>query len=208
MGGKSRSHGYTLWELMIALTIAGIVLGLAVPSFMEFQRTNTMAAATNDLVTATLFARSEALKRQSLVTLCMSPNPAAEVPTCGVNPEGGFIVFVDENGNGVLTDATDGNGAVDAGERLLLRRTAPGGSIRVWSDTPHVTYGANGFPRQAAGPGSGARFLFCDDRGHRPSSDGSAARLVWIESSGRGAVRAEFELVGAAVAALNADCGL
>lgn len=200
----NRSRGFTLWELMMALTVAGIVLGLAVPSFMEFQRTNAMAAATNDLVTATLLARSEAMKRQAPVTLCVSPNPTSDIPSCGANPEGGFIVFVDKT-NALTAEPTDGDGVFDSGETLLLRRAAPGGSIRVWSDDHAVTYGSNGFPR-TPGSASVTRFLFCDDRGHRPSSGGSAARLVLIEPTGRGTVRQEFDLVGAVISSLNADC--
>src|SRR5690606_16335988 len=123
----------------------------------------------NDLVTGALFARSEAVKRQLPVTLCLSPAPAAESPVCGASRAGGFIVFVDENGNGVASDATDGNGAVDAGEAVLLRRPAPGGSIRVWSDGIHMTYGRNSFP--LSGGSQATRFLLCDDRGNRATAN-------------------------------------
>jgi len=197
MGGLYRPRGFTIWELMMAITVAGIVLGLAVPSFMEFQRTNAMAAATNDLVTATLLARSEAVKRQAPVTLCTSPDPAAEKPACGAAPSGGFIVFVDD----------DADAAVDSDEDVLLRRPAPGGTIRVWSDAAHLIYARNGSPRDAAGGAASAtRFLLCDDRGNRPASGGSAARVVVIDGAGRGTMRQAIDIVATAAAALGADC--
>src|SRR5690606_2420817 len=197
MEGLSRSYGFTLWELMMAIAVAGIVLGLGVPGFMEFQRTNAMAAATNDLVTGTLLARSEAVKRQQPVTLCTSPDPAAETPVCGPASLGGFVVFVDE----------DADAAVASPEDVLLRRPAPGGTIRLWSDAAHLTYARNGSPRDAAGgEASATRFLLCDDRGNRPASGGSAARVVVIDAAGRGMMRRAIDVGATAAAALGADC--
>lgn len=192
----------------MTVTVLGIVLGIGVPSFWTFQRTNAMAAATNDLVTGALLARSEAVKRQVPVTLCLSPNPTMDPPSCGADETGGFVVFVDENGNGSPGDATDGNAAVDAGEVVLLRRAAPGGSIRVWADADHVTYGRSGFPRDAAGGAASAtRILLCDDRGNRLAmGSGSAARVVLIDATGRGTAREERAVVTAASAALDAAC--
>ena len=64
-------HGFTLWELLMALLVAGILLGIGVPNVMEFQRNGAMTAAANDLVTAMLMARTEAVKRQAPVTLVL-----------------------------------------------------------------------------------------------------------------------------------------
>jgi type IV fimbrial biogenesis protein FimT len=205
----ARPEGFTLWELMMTLAVAGIVLGIGVPSFMDFQRSNAMTAAANDLVGGVLFAKTEAVKRQTPVTLCSSPNPTAADAACGAG-NGGFIVFVDENGNGTPTDATDGNAEVDAGERLLLQRSAPGGAINVSSDSGYVAYGPTGLPRH---PAAQARppatvFLFCDDRGNRTTAGGrSAARVVRIEPTGRAQARQDIEDVAAATASIaGASC--
>lgn len=192
----TREHGFTLWEVMMAVVVAGIVLGLAVPSFQEFQRSNAMAAAANDLVSGTLLARSEAVKRQVPVTLCITADPSAEVPVCAADPGGGFVVFVDEAGGG--------NAAVDGTDTVLLRSAAPGGRITVSMDHHVVTYGPNGFPR----PAFATRFLFCDDRGPRTKVGGrAAARVMLIDPTGRGTIRSDAETVQAVIAGLDAECG-
>jgi prepilin-type N-terminal cleavage/methylation domain-containing protein len=194
-----RTAGFTLLELMITVFVAGILLAFGVPSFIEFQRNNAIAAAANDLVSATLAARAEAVKLQVPVTLCASANPTAANPVCsptGAGANGGFFVWVDENGNvdangvPIINDASDGDAVRNAGERILLARPAPGLPINVFANTGVVSYGPNGFRRFNI-PGLAAQppvfnVLYCDDRGNRVTASGSTARIVRIDRAGRG----------------------
>jgi Tfp pilus assembly protein FimT len=204
-----RSAGITLWELMVGLTVGGILLGIAVPNMTEFLRNGDMTGAANQLITATLLARSEALKRQVPVTFCLSDNPTDEVPTCesGTVKDSaarGFIVWVDESGpptaNGApdLSDASDGDAVYDAGEQLLMQSVAPGGSIRTSANCGYVAYGPNGFSRAVPSlcfPGR-RLILLCDERGNRTAyGDESTARLVQIDRPGRGQVIPELTAV-------------
>ncbi len=193
----------------MGLTVGGILLGIAVPNMTEFLRNGEMTGAANEIITATLLARSEALKRQVPVTFCLSDDPTAEAPTCSPGPvkdsaARGFIVWVDESGpldaNGApdLGDATDGNGAYDAGEQVLRRSAPPGGSIRTSANCGYVAYGPNGFSRGVAGLCFPARrlILLCDSRGNRVAyGDESTARLVQIDRPGRGQVIPELTAV-------------
>jgi prepilin-type N-terminal cleavage/methylation domain-containing protein len=43
----SRQHGFTLWELLMTLLVAGILLGIGVPNVMQFQRNSAMTGATS-----------------------------------------------------------------------------------------------------------------------------------------------------------------
>jgi type IV fimbrial biogenesis protein FimT len=198
--------GFTLWELLVTLLVAGVVFGIGVPNVMEFQRNAGMTAASNDLVTAILTARTEAVKRQAPATWCLSDDPLAPTPTCapGVimnSATRGFIVWVDENdnldpvnGTRILTDATDGNAAVDPGELILTRVAPPGGTIRVSTNCGSVVFLPTGFPRTAGVPCSPAEraVLFCDDRGRRVAAGGlSSARIVLINRLGRAQVLSE-----------------
>jgi type IV fimbrial biogenesis protein FimT len=208
---NATQRGFTLWELMVAVTVAGIVLGLGVPSFREFQRNNAMTSAVNEFVTGVLLARAEAVKRQVPVTLCATPDATAEPPSCDLaGSNGAFIVFVDENGNGNPADATDGNAEVDPAEPVVLRREAPGGAINVWIDGgDYISYGANGFKRHAPGQAndSAARVLFCDDRGNVDHGGTSTARIVRIDWTGRALVEtAPSEITDAAASIAGADC--
>src|SRR6187551_3770506 len=100
----SRQCGFTLWELLMTLLVAGILLGIGVPNLLQFSRNASMTGAANDFVTAALQARTEAVKRQAPVTFCLSDDPLAATPTCAPGSvfgslTRGWVVFVDENNN-------------------------------------------------------------------------------------------------------------
>lgn len=217
-----RQHGFTLWELLMTLLVAGILLGIGVPNVMEFQRNGAMTAVANDMVTGVLMARAEAVKRQAPVAWCLSNNPTAVAPTClpGAATDSvsgglaitGFIVWVDENnnldGNGarILTDATDGNAAVDAGELVLMQSVAPVGTLQISANCGHVSFAPTGFTRQAGGlcfPLPVRSILLCDDRGRRVAGGSlSSARIVQIDRPGRGQVLTETAEVDPVIASL------
>jgi type IV fimbrial biogenesis protein FimT len=196
-----QQHGFTLWELLMTLMVAGILLGIGVPNVIEFQRNGVMTAVANDAVTAVLMARTEAVKRQAPVVFCLSENPTDDVPTCAPDPvedlDAGFIVWVDENDNRdattgarILTDGTDGNLVVDDDELVLMRAVARGDPVRVSANCGYAMFAPTGFLRPPAAPCSAlaARriLLVCDDRGRRPAAGGmSSARVVQVERTGR-----------------------
>jgi type IV fimbrial biogenesis protein FimT len=203
----------------MTLLVAGILLGIGVPNVLEFSRNASMTAAANDFVTAMLMARTEAVKRQAPVTLCLSDNPTDPNPTCVAGSVSdsltrGFVVFVDENNNvdadgaRILTDATDGNAVIDAGELVLSQTAAPGANsnVRLSSSCGHFSFAPTGFMRAiAAQPCNTPKLvLLCDDRGRkRAAGDLSAARVVRIPSAGRAQVLSEVAQVTTLNALLN-----
>ena len=62
-------RGYTVIEVMITLALLGVMTALAVPSFRELIDRNHLSAAANDLVSAFLTTRSEAVKRECRVSI-------------------------------------------------------------------------------------------------------------------------------------------
>jgi type IV fimbrial biogenesis protein FimT len=66
------NRGFTLIEMMIAITVAGILLMIAVPSFRNASLSSQLRSAANDFIASTNFARSEAIKRGTAVTMCVS----------------------------------------------------------------------------------------------------------------------------------------
>jgi prepilin-type N-terminal cleavage/methylation domain-containing protein len=226
----SRQQGFTLWELLMALLVAGILLGIGVPNIMQLQRNSAMTAAANDLLTAALVARTEAVKRQAFVGWCLSNDPLAATPVCApasvvanVTPGSGYFVWVDENDNydandaRILTDATDGNLAVDAGEQILRRTLAPGGNISLSASCGYASFGPTGALRQvgaacvpAAPAAAGSRaVLFCDDRGRAAASGGlSSARVVRIDPPGRAQVLTETSQVNSSITGMAFGPGM
>ena len=196
----------------MALLVAGIILGFGVPNLMEFQRNSAMSAAANDLVTALLVARTEAVKRQAPVTLCLTDNPTATTPTCAPgsvfdSATRGYVVWVDENNNfdadgaRVLTDVTDGNRVIDAGELVLSQIAAPGATTRVHvtASCGHLTFAPTGFllpPVPPCGTSLVRAVIFCDDRGQRVAAGSLAStRAVRMRATGRPEVLQELSVI-------------
>jgi type IV fimbrial biogenesis protein FimT len=97
-------RGFTLMELMVAVTVLAILLGLAVPTFRETIQMNRIVAQNNDFISTLNFARSEAIKRSDTVAVC----PSTDGLTCAgavADWSTGWISFTDLNGDG------DKNGA-------------------------------------------------------------------------------------------------
>jgi type IV fimbrial biogenesis protein FimT len=226
----NRQHGFTLWELLMTLLVAGILLSIGVPNVMQFQRNSAMTAAANDLITAALVARTEAVKRQSFVGWCLSNDPMADPPVCSPgsvidNSTAGFgyVVWVDENNNfdangaRILTDASDGNVVIDGGEEVLTRTVAPGGNIGLSANCGYASFGPTGALRQVgaacvpAAPAAPATraVLFCDDRGRAAAAGGlSSARVVRIDRPGRALVLQETASVNTMIAGIAAGPGM
>lgn len=66
---RRMSRGFTLIELMVVITIAGVMLGIGVPSFKNFIAGQRVKTAAGDFSTAAIYARSEAIKRNAEVGL-------------------------------------------------------------------------------------------------------------------------------------------
>jgi type IV fimbrial biogenesis protein FimT len=62
-------RGFTMLELMIAIAIVGILSALAAPALMTMVATQRIKSATFDLYAAVTYARSEAIKRNTAVTI-------------------------------------------------------------------------------------------------------------------------------------------
>src|ERR1700722_13148716 len=90
---SARAAGFTLLELLITMSIAAILLTLAVPSFRYVTNSNRIAGEVNGLLGDLQFARAEAIKEGRYVTVCVS--------TDGQNCNGstawqeGWIMFSD-----------------------------------------------------------------------------------------------------------------
>jgi type IV fimbrial biogenesis protein FimT len=142
------SHGFTLVELLVVVSITGILLMVAIPSLRAIVERNAVASNVNSFVGSVNQARSEAIKRSGTVTMCRSTAPEAASPACASATDWatGWIVFLDRNGNGAI-DGTDGD--------LLIRVqgavTNSGGIVQsaagnlVFRSTGLMTSGASNF---------------------------------------------------------------
>jgi type IV fimbrial biogenesis protein FimT len=151
MRRTNKQSGFTLIELMITLVVGSILLVIAVPSFLSFQKDNRRVSQINELVSGLNLARSEAIKSNATVGFC----PSSDGATCsGAIYDNGWIVF--------LNNDADSPPAVDAGETVLrvhTGTTTSGSSLRATGITTGLNYAATGRP---SAPGD---ITYCDDRG-------------------------------------------
>ncbi len=99
------SRGFSLIELLVTIAVAAIIAGLAAPSFSKMINANRVQTVSSGLQADLSYARTEAVKRGSWVTVC----PSVDLATCsGANNwQTGWIVFNDDNGSGSVDASTD-----------------------------------------------------------------------------------------------------
>jgi len=93
-------RGFTAIEMMVAITVACVLLAIGIPSFASLIRNQKLTATANMLFTAVNLARSEAIHRGRRVDLV----PAGDQG----NWQDGWTVFIDENND----QRPDGNETV------------------------------------------------------------------------------------------------
>jgi type IV fimbrial biogenesis protein FimT len=100
-----RAGGYNIVELMVALSIGAIVMGIGISSYRYVTNSNRVSTEVNALLGDMMLARSEAIKQGQPVSVCPSAGGTACDAT--TNWQKGWIVFSDVNGDGAFTVGSD-----------------------------------------------------------------------------------------------------
>lgn len=144
-------RGFTLVEMMATIAVGSILLAIATPSFIQMTVKSRLVTYNNDLITAVNFARSEAIRRGTTVSICSSVT-GTQCSNTVSKWSSGWIIFVN-------TDA-DNPAMVDAGETILRKHEAL---------TTNYTIGTNAvfakdidFDADGAANGAGV-FAICHD---------------------------------------------
>ena len=66
---RRSNRGFTLIELIVALFVAAVVLGVAIPSYKNFTETQKVKTASQALLSTVMLARAEAIKRNGDVVV-------------------------------------------------------------------------------------------------------------------------------------------
>ena len=73
---RGAERGFTLIEILVTITVAGILLGIAVPAFQSFVQNDRDSGQAMSLVSSFNYARSEAIKRASPTGITVCPSAA------------------------------------------------------------------------------------------------------------------------------------
>ncbi len=146
-------RGFTLAEVMVTVSVAGVLSATAAPSFMDVVATQRVKSATFELLAATNYARSEAIKRNAVVTVTPRSGSFVNgydlttggeilrsndgVPSVAFNAPAVALAF---DGSGRLTTAAqyqlelNSSQVSNIAKRCLIVSTSGRPSIRVDSD--------------------------------------------------------------------------
>lgn len=156
---------------MITIAIAGILVGVAIPSFTSIITSNRLTSYANELVTALSLARSEAIKQGVSVTVRKVDDRSFTNIGAGANWEDGWDVFTDANNNGDF----------DVGD-VLIRSYAPLRSsytLRGNNFSNFIRFTSSG---QSNTNGS---FVICDNGDGNDIPEASTSSLIIVNSIGR-----------------------
>lgn len=94
---QQATEGLTLIELMIVVAILGVLLFAGVPSFHKALQKSRVESEAHRLMRAIIFTRSEAVRRNTPVSMCPSQMFRTGLAECGGTFATGWIVF--QNGD-------------------------------------------------------------------------------------------------------------
>lgn len=165
---RRMQEGVTLVELMIALAVIVTILTVGVPALQNMTQNNRLTTETNRMLGNLMLARSEAVKRQLDVAVCLTSGAAV---CAGTWTNTDIVVVVNDEGDDDDFDDADTmlrqeKGPSDAG--------SPSG--QTWSGATQVVFTASGM----TDGGAAVAMELADARGKK--------RCIAVAVSGRASV--------------------
>ena len=138
------AQGFTLLELLITISIAFILIFVAVPNLIDFHHKQNADAVTAEIRRTLSVARQYAVSTQQIITTC----GIADTNTCSKNNINSLLIFIDENNNKTL----------DSNEyHLLNREIKHQGSLKLSASfgAKHIQFTGDGSSKQTGS------FIYC-----------------------------------------------
>lgn len=144
--------GFTLLEALVVLALLGTLMALAAPSLTELRQKHQMQSQAERLLGSLMLARSEALRRQQRVTLCL--RSAGDFCAAEGRWGQGWVVFVDANDNAVR----------DANEPVLQVQESVPSFLKLEGNATvnrYVSFGAEGRSQTTTGAFQAGTLTLC-----------------------------------------------
>lgn len=173
---SSREQGFTLPDVLITVSLMGVLSAVAVPAYKSMHIKNRFASEVNALVGSLHYARSESIKRGQDVVICATQNSAADRPTCSENGNWheGWMVFV-------APDTLPDPARPDSSDDVLRIQENFGNQDEMTDNVARalIIFDRNGFT-------SNARTIqLCDAGTHNSSTRNLSAKGVVVSMVGR-----------------------
>jgi|GEM_PF-454100 type IV fimbrial biogenesis protein FimT len=177
---KHRFSGHTMVELLATLSIIAILVALAAPSFITFLSKNRATSYSNELSSIFNLARSEAIKRGQIVSVCSSADVLASTLTCSTasNPQSatdwidGWLVFLDQ---GTIGTYETGDTLLKVGEPSSVNAVITTDSSDMFGN--YVSFSGLGAPQ-----GAGSLYICV---GAKTGQSVGIPRTININTTGR-----------------------
>ncbi len=179
---KYRQRGFTLIEALLAVALIAILMTLGVPAFTTVIKDQQLSSASTGLLSAMARARSEAVKRNARVVICIV-DPASTACDASGTWNQGWMVYVDGDRDFNYT-LPDNCSSTTADCALYLERGVSA-VISIDHDDEFIAYNGTG------APDSIVSFLVCDNRKDGLQANGwrdppaKYGREITIAASGR-----------------------
>lgn len=151
-----RNRGFTLLEALVVLALLAVLLSLATPSLQGLRHKHLMQSQAEQLQSGLMLARTEALRRQQRVTLCVRESAIVVGPDCATAGTWtqGWVVFVDGNNN-ARREATEA--VLQVQEALPAWMTLQGNA----TVDRYISYGPQGRSQSTTGAFQAGTLTLC-----------------------------------------------
>lgn len=165
--------GFTLIELLVIIMIIGILLSLAAPTFVSFQRNSELTSLANKFLGSINSARSESMKlgRNSFV-----------VPSDLQNWSSGWNVYIDMNSDNSFTEGTD---ISVQSQPAIVSYISITGNNNSGASAPYISFDNSGYARTIGGNGLTNLALTIQRNDVSTTETAEQSRLVIVARTGR-----------------------
>ena len=153
--------GFTTVELLVVIAIAAILATVGAPSFSTFLNNSKLSSTSSQLLNELTLARSEAIKRNARVLVCVRDAAGTNCGT-GTNWAGGWLVCYDNEtastpGNGIADGQCDAAPSSGLNPNPISLQPALTNPVTVTGSAAVIRFNPNG--SQGASPGATAATL-------------------------------------------------
>ena len=169
-----RSRGITLLELLASISIAGIMVATAIPSFTNYIKDSMQSSSLTALKSDLYLTRSAAIRYRKFTVICVSNKDNSN---CSEKPnwEDGWMAFIDIDNDGACN--SNDNICADGGKVIKVGKGVSSANLKIrgYSHREYkIRYDPMGFSYTFNG-----KVIACDDRGSKK------AKGLVISNTGR-----------------------